>query len=64
MHEWAKKSIFRKKNLIYRIIGVLSPYYLMSISLVIVFSGFLNPYSDPYSRSISNHGLMDQIAGK
>lgn len=27
-------------------------------------SGFLNPHSDPYSRSISNHGLMDQIAGK
>lgn len=24
--------------------------------------GFLNPHSDPYSRSISNHGLMDQIA--
>ena len=25
-------------------------------------AGFLNPHSDPYSRSISNHGLMDQIA--
>ncbi|KAK2719079.1 neuroligin-1-like [Artemia franciscana] len=24
--------------------------------------GFLNPYSDPFARSISNFGLMDQIA--
>ena len=29
-----------------------------------LFAGFLNPHSDPYSRSIANHGLMDQIAGK
>lgn len=28
------------------------------------FAGFLNPHNDPYSRSISNHGLMDQIAGE
>lgn len=37
--------------------------HLVILNLVCI-SGFLNPHSDPYSRSISNHGLMDQIAGE
>lgn len=31
-------------------------------NITLIFAGFLNANTDPYSRSPANYGLMDQIA--